>query len=76
VAITIRVVFADGTKRSISDHDTLEEAVLEALELADTHGADPGDSAGRPKRIEVWTDGKVALSLAVLRGGLIPKASR
>ena len=71
MTITIEVVFADGTRRAIRDYDGFDEAVEDAFTLADTHGSEPGDGAGPPDRIQVRVDGRIELSVRVLRGGLL-----
>jgi len=71
VTITIDVIFADGTLRAIRDYESFDEAIGDALVLADTHGADPGDGAGPPEHIQVRVDGQVELSIRVFRGGLL-----
>jgi hypothetical protein len=71
VAITIEVVFSDGTRRTVRSHDSFDEALDDAFMLADTHGNDPEDSGGPPDRIQVRVDGRIELSIRVLRGGLV-----
>jgi hypothetical protein len=71
VAITIEVVFSDGTRRRVRDYDSFDEAIDDAFTLADTHGEDPGDGSGPPDRVQVRVDDRIELSIRVLRGGLL-----
>jgi hypothetical protein len=71
VAITLKVVFEDGREETIRDYDGLHEAVIDALDLANTHGKDPGDGGGPPEQLRVYRGEVMELCVRVIRGGLI-----
>ena len=71
MAITLKVVFAHGQEETIRDYTDFQEAILDALDLANTHGKDPGDGSGPPEQLRVYRDDALELCVRVIRGGLV-----
>ena len=66
------VIFGDGREETIrDDYDEFGDAVSHAVQLADDHGNDHGDGHGPPEWVIVKRGNQIAISLKVLRGGLI-----
>ena len=76
MAITLTVVFEDGREETIRDYTDFQEAVVDALDLANRHGTDPGDGSGPPERLCVYCDDVLELCVRVIRGGLVGPSIR
>ncbi len=70
MAIKVVVVFENGRAETVRDYDDFQDAVSDALRLANTHGEDRGDGSGPPHRIEVQVGDRVEFAIRVIRGGL------
>lgn len=68
----VLIKYEDGRRSEVqSQIDDLGEACAFVLKLADQLGADPDNGATPAKWVEIYKDGRLEISVSVVRGGLV-----
>ena len=69
--LDVTIEYDDKFTESVQDRfSNLYKACIYAFELADKHGSNDGNDHGFPRWVHIIQEGKVELSISIVRGGL------
>ena len=72
MAYQVYLIFEDKSRELEGEFDDLSDAASFALRLADDIGKRPaGDGHGPPKKVDVYRDTQLEISIQIMSGGLL-----